>query len=450
MKKLIILLCTFSTICLLQAQIPERDVRYLVQSGPMLGYSEMKEVAIWIQTNESASVYALYWEKNAGGVMFRTAVVETEKKKGFTAHLIADELMPGLTYEYKIYVNKEEVEFAFPLEFQTSPNWKYREEPPAFSIALGSCLYINELAVDRKGSPYGGEYEIVKSIYDKNPDLMLWLGDNTYFRPVDWNTRTGMIHRHTHTRSLPELQPLLASTHHYAIWDDHDYGPNDHNRSFIHKETALETFKMFWANPVYGFMGNDCAVSSFSWGDADFFLLDNRWFRAANGLESGGKDYFGKAQIDWLIESLKASRAPFKIIASGGQILNPAKVYENYSNYEEERAYFLKRLEEEDIWGVFFLSGDRHHSELTKMDRVRNYPLYDLTVSPLTSGVHGDESEPNYFRVEKTMVTKRNFAILSFSGALKERVMTITIYNAQGKKEWEREISASDLRPERK
>ena len=34
-----------------------------IKSGPMLGYSEMKEVLVWIQTEKSAEVSLRYWEK---------------------------------------------------------------------------------------------------------------------------------------------------------------------------------------------------------------------------------------------------------------------------------------------------------------------------------------------------------------------------------------------------
>ena len=80
---------------------------------------------------------------------------------------------------------------------------------------------------------------------------MIWLGDNVYFREPD-DSRTGVYHRYSHDRSLPELQPLLGSVHHYAIWDDHDYGPNNSDRSFIYKNITLQAFKDFWANPTYG------------------------------------------------------------------------------------------------------------------------------------------------------------------------------------------------------
>lgn len=429
---------------------PANDPSQILQAGPMLGYSQMREVMLWVQTNAPASIKIMYWEKGMPSPLFETNTVETNKSNGYTAHLLADEVMPGKTYEYKLYINNDFIEFDYLLEFKSAPDWAYKSDPPKFSVAVGSCFYINDQPFDRKGSAYGGEYEIVEQIHEKRPDMMIWLGDNTYYREADWGTKTGMIYRNTNTRSLTELQPLLASTHHYATWDDHDYGPNDHNRTFVNKTLSLDVFQMFWGNQLYGFLDEECAVTKWTWGDVDFYLLDNRWFRSANGLEEGDKPYFGKKQIDWLIENLKASRASFKIIGTGGQVLNPAKKYENYANYEEERAYFLKRLDEENIYGVMFLSGDRHHTELTEMPRSNNYPLRDLTVSPLTSGTHAARDEGNVFQVENTLVSDRNFAILEFSGKWGERAMNMTIYNQKGQIEWSKSFELEDFRPEKK
>jgi alkaline phosphatase D len=119
-------------------------------------------------------------------------------------------------------------------------------------MAVGSCAYIGEAQYDRPGDPYGGDYQIFTNIHQDQPALMLWLGDNTYLREVDWHSRSGIQHRFTHTRSLSEMQPLLASTHHYAIWDDHDYGPNNSDRSFIFKDIVTDIFCDFWGNPTCG------------------------------------------------------------------------------------------------------------------------------------------------------------------------------------------------------
>lgn len=419
----------------------------LLQSGPMLGYSDVREVLLWAQTKAPAKVQFKYWDKANPKQVFETDIAQTVKDKAFTAALIADKVLPGRKYQYALYINGRKVDRPYPLEFQTQVLWKYRTDPPDFTIAAGSCVYVNEAEFDRPGKPYGQAYEIFKAIHDKRPDAMIWLGDNIYLREGDWNTRTGIFHRHTHTRSLPEMQPLLASTHHYAIWDDHDFGPNDCDGSFWNKECSLEAFKLFWGNPSYGVGALRGITTQFSWGDADFFLLDDRYYRIPKERKSAPTTILGKEQFDWLINALVASRAAFKIIVIGGQVLNPAAVYETYANYAEERQRLIETIAQEGISGVIFLTGDRHITELTMLPREGTYPLYDLTCSPLTSGVFsGAREEANVLRVEGTLVEQQNFALLKFSGKREERALTLSIHDKDGKELWTRTIKASDLR----
>jgi len=419
----------------------------LLQSGPMLGYSDMKEVLLWVQTKAQAKVKFEYWEKGKPETKFSTEEIYTTKHSAFVAKAIADKVEPGRRYDYALYINGQKVERPYPLEFQTQPLWQWRTDPPDFTIAVGSCYYANEEQYDRPGRGYGSNYEIFKAIHAKRPDLMLWLGDNIYLREPDWNTREGIFHRYTHARSLPELQPLLASTHHYAIWDDHDYGPNDHNRSFWNKETTLEAFKLFWGNPAYGVAGLNGITGVAQWGDVEIFLLDNRYNRTPNERKTETRTILGEAQFQWLIDALASSKATFKLVAIGGQVLNTVARYETYENIApEEKARLIKAITDEDIKGVIFIDGDRHHTELSKLERKGTYPLYDLTVSPLTAGVSVNAAkEENALRVPETIVTEHNFAILKFSGKQKERVLTITIYNKDGNTIWSRELKAQDL-----
>lgn len=413
----------------------------LLQSGPMLGYTDMMETMLWVQTKSAAQVQIAYWEKETTEKKY-TESVQTAKQNGFTAHLLADEVEPGKVYEYQLTINKQPVSFNYPTEFQTQQLWQWRTDPPPFKVALGSCFYVNETAYDRPGTPYGDGYHIFRSIHAQRPDLMLWLGDNTYLREVDWYTKTGFIHRYTHTRSLPELQALLASTHHYAIWDDHDFGPNDSDRSFVHKELAKDVFESFWANPSYGLPGNGGITSMFKFADMDFFLLDNRTFRNPNKRKTGEQVLLGTTQMEWLIDALVASHAPFKLVCIGGQVLNTRKAHESYANLcPEERTYLLKRISEEGIKNVVFLTGDVHHSELSKMEMSNGSAIYDLTVSPLTSGVY-EGSDENLLLEEGTSVNERNFGILEFSGPRLERVMTMRIFNSDGEEQWSRDIVA--------
>ncbi|HEX8549056.1 MAG TPA: alkaline phosphatase D family protein, partial [Cytophagaceae bacterium] len=241
-----------------------------------------------------------------------------------------------------------------------------------------------------------------------------------------------------------QIQPILASSYNYAIWDDHDFGPNDAAGNHPTKKLSRELFKLYWANPTTGI--NESGVNTlFKWSDVQFFLMDDRYWRAPSVHLFGEKPFLGKSQFKWLIDSLKSSTANFKIIAVGTQVLNSVLYKENYSNYARERNKLLRIISKNNIEGVVFVSGDRHHTELIKKDFGTPYTLYDLTVSPLTSGVH-KFVEHNELRVANSLVLEKNFGMLEFSGPPESRVMTIRIYNNKGIELWHKEIYAKDLK----
>lgn len=419
----------------------------LLKSGPMVGYSTMKEVLIWVQTVEPASVQARYWPESNPAQRTATEVIRTQKENANVAKLIADRLEPGQKYGYELLINDRRASRPYALKFQTQALWQWRNDPPAFKMAVGSCVYVNDPPYDRPGEPYGANYEIFTHIYNKNPDFMLWLGDNTYLREADWNSRSGIIHRYSHTRALKELQPLLGSAHHYAIWDDHDYGPNDSDRSWWNKETTLEVFRLFWGNPSYGIDDLKGVITKFQWADIDFFLLDNRYHRSPNNRKTGERVILGDKQIQWLIDALSDSFAPFKIVVMGGQFLNPDARFENFATAPSERAKILRLIEQENIPGVLFVTGDVHRTEMTKFERRNTYPLYDITISPLTAGPTTTiDEKPNYLRIENTLVLQRNFAIFDFSRPRLERTMKIAVYDTNGNELWSYYIRAQELR----
>lgn len=414
-------------------------------SGPMVGYSEMREVMLWVQTTEAAKVYFRYWEKGQPkGKIYSTNTIFTQKSTAFTAHCLADQVQPGREYEAQLYINGKKVKLAYPIRFQSRALWQWRTDPPAFKAVIGSCNFDSDSTYDRPGKPYGDGYEIFETILTESPDLMVWLGDNIYLREADVNTMTGIHYRYTHGRSIPELQPLLAQTHHYAIWDDHDFGPNDSDGSFVHKDKTLAAFKHFWANPSYGLPGAPGISGQFTWSDCDFFMVDNRYHRSSNWRGGGKRTMLGEAQLEWLLNALKTSRATFKFVCIGGMVLSTAALYENYiAIFPEERQYLLDGIQRDKIKGVIFLTGDRHHTELSKWHPEGGVVVYDLTVSPFTSGAYGGDKGANKHLVPGTEVGfTRNYGTLDVSGPLEKRVLRIGIKDKTGKELWQKEISA--------
>jgi len=422
----------------------------LLQSGPMVGYCEMTEAVIWAQTTKEASVRVDYYAKDKPAEVFSSKTYKSSENNYFTNHIVLTQLQQGKEYHYDLLINNQKIALPYDTSFSSKKLWQWREKAPDFTIALGSCSYISEEALDRPGKPYGSNYSIFESIAKKNPDIMLWGGDNVYLREADWDSKSGIYHRYTHTRSLKEMQPLLASTQNIAIWDDHDFGPDDSDRSFYNKYTTQQAFKDFWANKSYGVDAEqkEGIFSSYNWSDAEFFLLDNRFFKSPNKRLTGEKTMLGTAQIQWLIDALTYSRASFKIIVIGGQVLNTEAVFENYENYKSEKDFLLSEILANQIKGVVFISGDRHFTELSRLKRPNTYPLYDWTVSPLTSG-HGNleriTKEPNTNRVPGSLFAQHVFGTLSFSGEKETRQMKLSLFDKDGAELWNKIILKSEL-----
>ncbi|MDT7855268.1 alkaline phosphatase D family protein [Rubrivirga sp. S365] len=420
-------------------------------AGPMLADVTARGAAVWVQTDGPAEVTLTV--RAAGGAEVVQTVTAATGADG-TATVRLDGLEPGQTYGYAVAVNGQAVLFPYPTAFTTQDLWQWRTDPPAFTVAFGSCYYDNDPPYDRPGRPYGGPTAIFETIRQARPDLMLWLGDNVYLREVDWWSAGGIAYRYAHNRAEPDLQPLLAAAPHYATWDDHDYGPNNADRSYILKGETLDAFTRYWPAAARGLPGVPGVFTHFQWGDVEFFLLDDRYHRAPNDAPAPEQTVLGREQLQWLLDALTGSDAPFKVVAFGGQFLNPVPVFETYAAVAPaERAFLLDQLRLRRVDGVVFLSGDRHHAELLKLDRPGAYPLYEFTSSPLTAGVSDAALDPaspeaaNPLRVPGTLVADRhNFGTLSVSGPRTDRTLTMRALDAEGAVLWERAVRAAELR----
>jgi alkaline phosphatase D len=438
---------TFSLIVLaiaLFGQVTYSQTGKLV-AGPMLGHVDFREANIWMATQMPGKLTIEFWKEDATEHQTQSVVVADDIYRSAVANLAF--LEPGTRYHYQIKTQDKKKLFVYPsfdssYVFTTETLWQYRTDPPTFRFALGSCAFINDSIYDRPGKPYGKNYTIFNEIRKQQPDMMLWMGDNIYLREVDFESRQGINYRYLHARKIPSLAALLHTCPQYAIWDDHDYGPNDANGSYVHKDWTLEAFKRFWANPSYGGPATgDGITTHFAMNDVEFFMLDNRYHRTPENAFGVKPTILGEQQIQWLITALKTSKATYKFVVMGGQFLNTAAKFENYSVYPEERQLLLDAIEKNNIKGVIFLTGDRHCTELSELTLSNGLKVYDLTVSPLTSGAYDNSKEENAQRVDGTIVAEQNFGIIALEGPVKERKLTISIFKSTGEKAWEKTIT---------
>ncbi len=417
----------------------------------MLGPVELRDAKVWVEVSPEVKAVSLQYKKR-GDAKSKTIVYKGELGNDFNPlSFTVGNLDFNTTYEYKILVDGKSTPKGG--EFTTKDLWQWRKQPPEFSFLTGGCAYVNEPIYDRPGKPYGGDSSIFETMAKEKAAFMLWTGDAWYSREVDYYSEWGLQYRASHDRAAPVLQNFLKSMPQFAIWDDHDYGPNDIGKNYILKDKSKKIFDSYFCNPSSGENGQGTYTMN-SWGDADIFMMDDRWWRSADKLKDSidakpnpEKKMLGKQQMEWLKNSLLYSTATFKIITVGSQVLNPVSPFDTWWNFPAEYDELMSFLKEYKINGVIFLTGDRHHSEIIKVDRPGTYPLYDITVSPLTSGTHkfGGTEKNNPYRV-LGIDEKQNYAKFSFSGNRNDRKLIVNYFGVKGEKLGEWSISEKELK----
>ncbi|TGK34289.1 alkaline phosphatase family protein, partial [Leptospira kmetyi] len=109
-----ILFCSFCFVFSLQLNAESANL----VSGPILGYSTLKEVLVWVQTDRKAQVILEYSEIENPKNRFFSEEIKTDSKTGFIAKLIANKVHPGKKYNYNILIDGKKIESRHAQVFQ--------------------------------------------------------------------------------------------------------------------------------------------------------------------------------------------------------------------------------------------------------------------------------------------------------------------------------------------
>ena len=220
----------------------------------------------------------------------------------------------------------------------------------------------------------------------------------------------------------------MAGTAVFAIWDDHDFGTNDCSGGPAVEKPAWKIpvwrlFRQNWVNPAYGGGAKQPGCwFRFSIADVDFFMTDGRCYRHRKG-----KTMLGPVQKRWLLDALAASKATFKVIASGTPFSAGTKgaSRDTWDGFAEEREEIFSFLEKRRISGVILLAADRHRSDVWKTERAGGYPLYEFESSRLTN-LH---THPTMKAALFSYNRKCSFGLLTFDTKRDDPTITYRIVN---------------------
>ena len=316
-----------------------------LHAGPLVGHVTDTTVRLWAKASNQAKL-SFKISKSADLQDARTIEAPAlEAAASFTGQVEVPGLEPATRYYYLPLIDDQPALLRPYPSFVTAPE---AGTPGKLRIAFGSC-------VGPRG--YAAAAAFGEMAARGNLDLLLMLGDNHYGNTTDRNLLRDHLFMH---RTVGGFEKIIRTTPTYAIWDDHDYGPNNSDGTATRKADSLAVFQQWWANPGYGEPDNPGCYYKFSHSGVDFFMLDVRYYRTPNRRpDDGTKTMLGERQLAWLKSGLAESRAKFKIVGSGSEFQTLTQP-DCWSSFARERQQIFDHITEREIEGVVLLSGDRH------------------------------------------------------------------------------------------
>jgi phosphodiesterase/alkaline phosphatase D-like protein len=279
-------------------------------------------------------------------------------------------------------------------------------------------------------------------------DLYTFLGDYIYevrrpasateprTDPVDsvdlhsYRTKYRVYRSDEGLRELHRVQPAVH------IWDDHELANNytdNHPAPSAAQRAAAYRVAFEWLPRMVFPTERYRIFKRIPLGrTVDLFLLDERQYRT---VDADGKPVLilGDRQMQWLIDSLRASPATWKVIANQVQIaplsFGGGVSQDSWGGYPQSRARLLGAIEQAGIPNVVFMSGDSHVFEVNLLasdfEAFRSDPsrrpagVEYLAGSVTTPGRDAQESEvqaDNPWNVEYNG-TSHGYALVGASGS---------------------------------
>ena len=393
----------------LAAAAHEAQIKVLVERGKSYQYQLL---AGDNKTVQPVSIAALGW--------------------GNSPHIIHHLSFSGLQARHQYILQVKDPTTAKLLDSRTLQTLSLADGGKSVRFAVASCMY--------------DKYEEQRSVWSvlaaQKPDLILMIGDNVYAdKDIAGESFTRGQGKQAYTQEIAtpaelwrryaETRKTLAIFHNehlipvHAVWDDHDYGMNNGDRTYPYKHQAKAIFKTFFhGHATAGVHMSGLGVGSYlRLGDFGFFMLDNRFFRSPNANAHTGKvartaagdaAHFGEQQLAWLRNHLRGRKHAF--LFAGNQWFADYHRFESFANNHPNRLqHFIAKLKTVPTKLLFF-SGDRHLSEIMALpaSQYLGYQTYEFTSSPIHAKVYPSDWDKTPNKLQQRGVSEQyNFLLLN-------------------------------------
>ena len=409
-------------------------------TGPLVGHVDTESARVWLRPDKELQTIRLW-------------VCELLHNEQVVAQR---EARPDPDHDYTMLFDLEPLAADTEYRFTISPAGDAAlsravggfRTPPANEDAARVTLGVGSCAPSKPS-------HVWTRIIEEGCQGFVFLGDTPY---VDTTDLSIARERHRTFLEQPEIAAMIGGRPCWGTWDDHDFGLNDGHGDFQGKHVSRLAFTEYRANSSFGqdptgrpqverFGPARGIHTSFRWGPIEVFLIDPRWFSRTepSWADPALPGCIGKAQWEWLRTSLKASRAPFKALATG-MIWDDKKNSEkdDWHTYAHERDAVFDFIRDQKIDGCFLLGGDIHVSRALNYGPRCGYDLWQFIVSPLHDSTIASLDVPHPHLVHHA-VEPHVFLKLVADTTVQPATLTATWINRDGKRIFQVQTNVDEL-----
>jgi len=287
-------------------------------------------------------------------------------------------LRPATSYHYRLVFGTDEAT-AKPgpvRQFKTLPE-PSADEP--LSFCMGSCQNYAFFMYGKKGE--GGTaseedrrlgYPAYAAMTALKPDFFIGTGDIVYYdHPAKTAAKTlPELRRKWHEQfRFPRMIEFFGQTPAFWSKDDHDFRYNDADLGGDRlplQDTGIEIFREQMPIHPAGEQKAPTYRTHRIHKHVQLWFTEGRDHRSPNLMPDGPeKTLWGAEQRAWLMQTLKASDATWKIIITPTPMVGPDSAgkkdnHANLNGFRHEAGAFFEWLRSEGMHNVYTFCGDRH------------------------------------------------------------------------------------------
>jgi alkaline phosphatase D len=223
--------------------------------------------------------------------------------------------------------------------------------PFSFRVVFGSCASTGSM------SPVFGAMRRLQ------PDLFVHMGD-LHYENIKRNDVLRFRNAFARVLGSPAQAALFRSVPVAYTWDDHDYGPDNSDRTSPSRQAALQAYRRFVPHYALAPAEDTAVFQSFAVGRVRVLLTDARSARAPVSAPEAERTMLGTEQLAWLERELIAAQAaPLIVLVNTVPWITKRdeRTDEGWARYARERRHIADLIVRLGLTGkLLMLSGDAH------------------------------------------------------------------------------------------